>query len=62
MGAPAIEMADELFNNDPQMAFVDRDQEIQTLPPNRPDQPLTDGVGDRRLLPLNVTLRDDVSG
>jgi hypothetical protein len=55
MGDPVPQ---ELF----QMSLPKRDQEVQAFPPDRPDQPLTDGVGDRRLLHLKVTLRRDVSG
>ena len=55
MGDPVRQ---ELF----QMSLPKWDQEVQAFPSDRPDQPLTDGVGDRRLLHLKVTLRRDVSG
>jgi hypothetical protein len=55
MQYPAVESVLE-------MPLAQQDEEIQALPADRSHHTLADGVGDRRLLHLKVTLRRDVSG
>ena len=49
-------MADKFFQNHPQVPFVDRNQQIQTLAPDGPDQPFAIGVGQGSQLQLMATL------
>jgi hypothetical protein len=62
VNSSVIVMGDPLRQELFQMSLPKRDQEVQAFPSDGPDQPLTGGVGDRRLLHLKVTLRRDVSG
>ena len=49
MWPPLIVMDYPLAENSPQMFFVDRDEEIQALSANRPDEPFAECIGLRRL-------------
>ena len=48
MGASAIVMAHVLAKDALEMAFAQRNREVQTLPPDRPDQSFTESVRLRR--------------
>ena len=48
MWAHRVVVLDVLTKHPPQMPFVDGDDVIEALAPERPDHPLGDGVGVRR--------------
>jgi hypothetical protein len=62
MRASSIVKSNEFSKGQPQVPLVEGDEIVQALPSNSPDQSFAEGIGDRRLLHLKVTLRRDVSG